>query len=62
VLQLRIPLRLKSRSSPDPYDSFISSGGALTYQDHNEAVPVLDHLHNAPEKSLNELSGLREPL
>jgi len=33
-------------------------GRRLTYQNHNEAVPILNHLHYAPEESLNKLPGL----
>lgn len=42
---------------------FDELGGRLypTYQNHNKAVPLLNHLHNAPEQPLNELPGLREP-
>ena len=33
-------------------------GNARTYQDHNEAVFLFNHFHNASEKALNELPGL----
>ena len=44
---------------PQPPTTSISLvEGIPTYQNHNEAVPILDHLHNTPEQSLNEFAGL----